>query len=211
MGEGDTGVVTTEKKQELIPQEELNSTDWTKRLELVKSICAKGTDADEFKLFCYTANEYGLNPLKKEIWAVKYGYSPANIMVGRDGYLTIAHKSGQFNGMKTEYFSNKFDKELEKPKTEHQMYNDSYAECTVYRKDMEHPITVRAYYKEYFNDKSPVWKDKPITMICKVAESQALRKAFNVSGVYDPDEFRNMKKKEEETKDKEELDGSKKS
>ena len=185
-----------ENKEGLIPKTEIN-VNWKEDLELVKSTCAKGTTDSEFKLFCYTANLYSLNPLKKEIWAVKYGYSPANIMVGRDGYLTIAHKSGQFNGMKTEYFSSKFDKELDKIKTHEQRANDSYAECTVYRKDMEHPITVRAYYKEYFNEKSPVWKDKPITMICKVAESQALRKAFNVSGVYDPDEFRNTKKKEE--------------
>ena len=196
MGEGDTGVEIIEKKQEE-SKGEIIVTNWEEQLTLVKTISAKNCTDVEFRLFCITAKQYGLNPLKKEIWAVKYGYSPANIMVGRDGYLTIAHKSGQFNGMKTEYFSSKFDKELDKIKTHEQRANDSYAECTVYRKDMEHPITVRAYYKEYFNEKSPVWKDKPITMICKVAESQALRKAFNVSGVYDPDEFRNTKKKEE--------------
>lgn len=199
MSAGETGVTkeeVIEKKNELVEQGSI-VTNWEEQLTLIKSLYAKNCTDVEFQLFCITAKQYGLNPLKKEIWSVKYGMSPANIMVGRDGYLTIAHKSGQFNGMKTEYFSTKFDKELDKIKTHEQTANDSYAECTVYRKDMEHPITVRVYYKEYFNNNSPVWKDKPITMLSKCAESQALRKAFNVSGVYDPDEFRNMKKKEE--------------
>ena len=42
--------------------------------------------------------------------------------------------------------------------------------------------------EEYRKD-TAIWKEKPATMIQKVAESQALRKAFSASGLYIPEEF----------------------
>jgi hypothetical protein len=42
--------------------------------------------------------------------------------------------------------------------------------------------------EEYAKD-TEIWKKMPRTMIQKVAESQALRKAFSVSGLYAPEEF----------------------
>jgi phage recombination protein Bet len=153
-------------------------TDWKDDLQLVKDLTAKSCSDSEFKLLVHMANEYGLNPLKREIWAVKYSYNPAQIFVSRDGFLSIAHKSGQFNGMETTFDEVKLDDNKK----------DLTATCVVYRKDMEHPIKVTVYQSEY-DSKMSVWKTKPRTMLQKVAESQALRRAFNVDGVYSPEEF----------------------
>jgi len=153
-------------------------TDWKNDLQLVKDLTAKSCSDSEFKLLVHMANEYGLNPLKREIWAVKYSYNPAQIFVSRDGFLSIAHKSGQFNGMETTFDEVKLDDNKK----------DLTATCVVYRKDMEHPIKVTVYQSEY-DSKMSVWKTKPRTMLQKVAESQALRRAFNVDGVYSPEEF----------------------
>jgi phage recombination protein Bet len=153
-------------------------TDWKDDLQLVKDLTAKSCSDSEFKLLVHMANEYGLNPLKREIWAVKYSYNPAQIFVSRDGFLSIAHKSGQFNGMETTFDEVKLDDNKK----------DLTATCVVYRKDMDHPIKVTVYQSEY-DSKMSVWKTKPRTMLQKVAESQALRRAFNVDGVYSPEEF----------------------
>jgi phage recombination protein Bet len=166
-------------------------TDWKEDLQLVKDLTAKGCSDNEFKLLVHMANEYQLNPLKKEIWAVKYGFNPAQIFVSRDGFLSIAHKSGQFNGMETTFDEVKLDDNKK----------DLTATCIVYRKDMEHPISVTVYQSEY-DSKMSVWKTKPRTMLQKVAESQALRRAFNVDGVYSPEEFDQVKDNEQKIDNK---------
>ena len=184
----------------IVEVEEINpitETDWTKRIELVKEITAKNCSKTEFELLCYTALQYGLNPLKKEIWAVKYQGSPANIMVGRDGYLSIASRSKEFDGMDTTY--NPSPVKEGSPRLIG-VDTESSATCTVYRKGVGHPITVTVYMKEYYNGISPVWKQKPITMLCKVSESQALRKAFNISGVYSEEELSLARLSQEEKK-----------
>ena len=148
---------------------------WTQsQIQLIKDTVAKGVTNDEFALFLYTATKYNLDPLIKQIWCVKYGTSPAAIFTGRDGFLAKAHESGQFNGMKTLPTFGPNGKAIS-------------ATCQVYRKDMEHPIEVTVYTEEYSSGKAN-WAKMPTTMICKVAESQALRKAFSISGIYSEEE-----------------------
>jgi hypothetical protein len=60
--------------------------------------------------------------------------------------------------------------------------------CRVYRKDMSHPFEVEVYASEYSTGKN-LWRDKPRTMIQKVAEAHALRRAFSISGLYSPEEI----------------------
>jgi hypothetical protein len=139
-------------------------------IKLIHDMFAKNTTAEEFKLFLYTANRFGLDPMLKQIWCVKFGNSPASIYAGRDGFLEVAHRSGGFNGM------------------ESGMKNDRTAFCKVYRKDMQFPFTVEVDLSEYSTGQA-LWKSKPKTMLIKVAESQALRKAFSISGIYSPEEM----------------------
>jgi len=181
------------KKEENVLSKLVIETDWTKMLNLVMATAAKGCSKEEFALLCHLAKEYKLNPLKREIWSVKYGGNPANIFVGRDGFLSIAHASGQFNGMETKF--------TEGTKADG---SDTTATCTVYRKDMEHPISVTVRRSEY-DTKMSVWKAKPRTMLQKVAEAQALRRAFNVNGVYAPEEFDAVENKKFSTKENEKV------
>ena len=69
-------------------------------LALLRNVIAKDCTDPEFRLMMYMAKTYGLDPLVKQIWAFKRrAQDPAVIMVGRDGMLAIAHRSGQFDGM----------------------------------------------------------------------------------------------------------------
>ena len=143
------------------------------KLKLIKSTIAKDCTDTELSLLLYQADRLNLDPLQKQIWAVKFADKPALIFVGRDGYLQFAHKSGQFDGMESGTRAEG---------------NTIIGYAKVYRKDMSHPITVEVDMAEY-NKKVGVWSEKPKTMIQKVAESQALRRAFTISGVYSPEEM----------------------
>ncbi len=143
------------------------------KLRLIRDMCAKGATDNEFLVMMELANRYQLDPLRKQIWLVKYGDSPAQIFCGRDGYLAIAHRSGQFDGIQSG--SRVEDGEL-------------IGWCKVYRKDMSHPFEVEVYASEYSTGKN-LWQTKPRTMIQKVAEAHALRRAFSISGLYSPEEI----------------------
>jgi len=143
-------------------------------LDLIKSLFTKGCTDEEFGLFTTLARTYQLDPFKGQLWCVKYGAGPARVFTGRDGFLEIAHRSGQFNGMESG--------------VKHDEAGHIIGWATVYRKDMGHPFHVEVDMAEYQKD-TTIWKTMPRTMIQKVAESQALRKAFSASGLYAPEEF----------------------
>lgn len=104
---------------------------------------------------------YGLNPIKKEVYGVKYGNN-FNLVVGYEVYLKRAQRTGLLNGFNT---------------TVESVGDDIKAVCTIYRKDWEHPFVHEVFLSEY-HQHNKMWNEKPITMIKKVAEAQAFRKCF---------------------------------
>lgn len=151
----------------------------------IRDIVAKGLDDNQTKIFFYTCQALGLNPLVNEICAVTYKtrnedgtYSKKmSIQVMRDGFLTIAHRSGKFSGLESGVNVSEDGKII-----------SGWAKA--YHADFQVPVSQEADFEEYnAPDRNPLWKTKPKTMIKKVAESMALRKAFNVNGVYAPEEM----------------------
>ena len=143
------------------------------QVQLIRDMCAKDCTDNEFLLLMQLAKTYQLDPFAKQIWAVKYGNNPAAIFCGRDGFLAIAHRSGKFDGMES---GTRKDED------------DLVGWCRVYRKDMSRPFEVEVSLSEYSTGKN-LWQTKPKTMIVKVAESHALRRAFGISGLYAPEEI----------------------
>ena len=149
--------------------------------------------------YCFSvARELSLSPITKQIFFVNRRQKVADKwvnkvepMVGRDGFLSIAHKTNQIAGIETSA-SIKDVPQLENGKWV--VKQQLVAECTVWRKDSSKPFTAQVSYNEYCQktaDGTPTkfWLEKAETMLKKVAESQALRKAFNISGVYCPEEI----------------------
>lgn len=157
---------------------------WENQISLVRSMVAPAATQPEFDLMLHMARTYGLDPLTKQIWLVKYGSAPASIFAGRDGFLEIGHRSGNFDGMDTKVDT------VEQPINRNGVVRpwQYRATCSVFCKDMKHPITVEVYEEEYTTGRN-LWKEKTRTMIGKVAESQALRRAFRISGLYSPEEM----------------------
>lgn len=166
---------------------------WTKeQVELIKRTVAKGASDDELKLFLHLAARYDLDPFTRQIWFIKYG-DDAHIFTGRDGFLHIAHRSGAFNGMQTQLreepigfeirYYNRKEKKVDVLKRPSQFV----AVCTVYRKDMEQPFVCEVWESEYSTGQG-LWPTKRRVMIQKVAEASTLRRAFDISGLYLPEE-----------------------
>ena len=149
--------------------------------------------------YCFSvARELCLSPITKEIFFVNRHQrvhdkwvNKVEPMVGRDGFLSIAHRTNQFAGIET------VANIRETPVLEGgqwKLKQQLVAECSVWRKDSPKPFTVQVAYNEYCQKTSEgiptkFWAEKPETMLKKVAESQALRKAFNIHGVYSPEEL----------------------
>ena len=170
---------------------------WTEGdIALIRSLTADKATDEEFKLLLYMAHQYQLDPLLKQIYLVKYGNKPAQIFAGRDGYLAIAQRSGALDGLSTTVRV-----EAVPLSVEYTYYADGarktgtfrrevqyVATCTIWHRHMSHPVISEVWEEEYTTGRD-LWVNKPRTMIAKVAECQALRKAFNISGLYDPDEI----------------------
>ena len=163
-----------------------------KDIHTMKAICAKDATDSEFRILMHLAKEYDLDPLKRLIWCVKYGNYPAQIFVGRDGHRAIAERSGFFKGCNV--ITEKIDEPLlavDRKGTVVAQREYSYkSTATAFRSDRVDPIISSGYESEYNTGKEN-WLIRPRTMLEKVAECQALRKAFNISGVYAPEELEN--------------------
>lgn len=194
-----------EKKEVTVKADiQLPSTDWKKEIKLVKEITAKGCDETEFKLLCYMSKLYGLNPLRKEIWAIKFVNKPAIIMVSRDGLRHIAQKSGQLGCIKTTC-------KLEEKDTASKVryvgapVKPISATCQIWRKDYPKAFEATCFFDEY-NRNMALWRTHPKQMLSKCAEASCLRMAFDVSGLYIPEEMpsANGQEVKEESKDEDE-------
>lgn len=147
----------------------------------IKETIASTLDQPQFTIFMYTCQALGLNPLLNEVACVTYkdkmtGKRTMSIQVMRDGFLTIAHRTGKFAGLESGVTMSEDGSKI----------INGWAK--VYHKDFNQPVYQEADFDEYNTNKN-LWISKPKTMIKKVAESMALRKAFNVNGVYAPEEL----------------------
>jgi phage recombination protein Bet len=128
---------------------------------LRKSLAPDLTDS-EFNLFAQIVAATGLNPILKEIWAIKAA-GRLQIMTGINGFLRIANSHPQFDGIECT-----------------QVWDKSKlvaVECKVYRKDRKFPAVAIAYLSEY-GKSTPIWRQMPSIMLSKCAKSLALREAF---------------------------------
>ena len=172
-------------EQALAPQQ-LNR----EQVELVKRTVAKGTTDDELKLFLYTCARTGLDPLAKQIHAIKRwnGREKREVMAiqtGIDGYRLIAERTGRYApGQQPTY----------------EVEGGKLVAATAYVKKLVagswHEVAASAYWDEYVQtdrDGHPTatWKRMPRLMLAKCAEALALRRAFpaEMSGVYTFDEM----------------------
>src|SRR5205085_533028 len=69
--------------------------------QLIREMSAVGATDNEFRTFLYLCEEYDLDPLKKEIYFIKYA-GKSTILTSRDGYLKIANLNKHFDGLESD-------------------------------------------------------------------------------------------------------------
>jgi phage recombination protein Bet len=124
---------------------------------------AKNLNEEQKKQFIEVAKAFQLNPFKREIHCIPYGGS-LTLIVGYEVYLKRAERSGKLAGWKVWTEGKLEDRSLK-------------AICEIWRKDWATSLRHEVYYSEYARN-TQIWKEKPHTMIKKVAIAQAFRLAF---------------------------------
>ena len=149
----------------------------TEMLNSLRDTVAPGLTNAEFLLFSEIVKATGLNPVTKEVWAIKAG-GRLQIMTGINGFLKIANSHPQFDGMELSY---EWDGKMLISAT-----------AKVYRKDRRFPSVATAYMSEYAKQ-TPIWKQMPSIMLGKCAKSLAIREAFinELGGLYTQEEMPN--------------------
>lgn len=115
------------------------------------------------KMFYAVALRNNLDPFKREVYAIAYGNN-FSLVTGYETYIRRAEKTGLLDGWEADF--------IPEPK------GDESAYCTIHRKDQRFPITQKVWLKE-FKQENKMWKEKPRTMLIKVAIATCFRRAFS--------------------------------
>lgn len=144
-------------------------------LAALRNTVAPGLTDAEFALFAEIVKTTGLNPVTKEVWAIKAG-GRLQLMTGINGFLRIANSHPAYDGMEVEF--------------EWDGKTLVSATAKVYRKDRRFPSVATAYMAEY-SKPTPIWKTMPSIMLSKCAKSLAIREAFiqELGGLYTAEEM----------------------
>lgn len=171
-----------------LPAREVMTPD---QIDLIKRTVAKGCTNDELALFLHAARRTGLDPLMRQIYAVKRwskaeGREVMSIQTGIDGLRLVAERTKRYSPGREPSFT---------------VDEKGIVAATAYiKKQTEdgtwHEVSASAYWSEYVQtgkDGKPTrfWSQMPHVMLAKVAEALALRRAFpmELSGVYTADEM----------------------
>lgn len=158
------------------------------KIDTIRQTVAKGASDAQLEMFLTLAERYQLDPFLKEIW-----FSPQlGIITGRDGYLKIAMRHPDYDGIVSCAVrdGDEFVMEPLLPTVQHKFGTKrgqvigGYA--VVFRKGRR-PAVCYADMAEYRKG-GEVWGKYQSAMICKVAEVMALKRQFGISGLVTEEE-----------------------
>jgi phage recombination protein Bet len=161
--------------------------------KIIKQYLVRGNGSvtdQETMMFLSLCKFQKLNPFLNEAYLVKFGTSPANIIVGKEVFTKRAFNHPNFNGLSAGIIVEREGQivELEGSfKNKNDILLGGWA--VVHVKGLEVPFKTSVSLDEY-DKKQSTWKQIPCTMIRKVALVQALREAF-------PEYFQAMYSEEE--------------
>ncbi len=135
---------------------------------LKSTVFNKASDT-EFMALVIVCNEYGLNPMLKEIYAFPAKGGGIVPMVSVDGWIRIMNSHPMFDGIEFDYINDQSGKTIA-------------IEAIIHRKDRTRPIKVMEYLAECQGQTEP-WKKAPFRMLRHRSLIQCARVAFGFSGI----------------------------
>ena len=168
--------VAVTNNQVMPPQEALTAKKLTDYLNIA-GVATKLSEKERMN-FIEIAQAYCLNPFKREIYCVSYGYGDnktTSIITGYEVYTKRAERTGKLDGWEV---------------TIEGKMPDLKAIVTIYRNDWSRPFKHEVYFEEVVQRKkdgsiNAMWAKMPKFMLRKVAIAQGFRLCF-------PDELGGM-------------------
>lgn len=193
--------IEREQKQQLLDELLENADNFKKytdfnapreHLDVLRRTVCKNLNTAEFYYYLQVCHQVGLDPYLKQVWCYIDNKDNLVIIVGRDGFLAHCEKQEDFEGLISApvYANDEFVPDYANGKIQHTSgafkergeLVGAWAIC--YRKGRI-PRLVTPPLDEYKKDlpKFGPWQTNPSAMIMKVAELEAMRKQFPMSGV----------------------------
>jgi phage recombination protein Bet len=159
----------------IVPIDPTERANWMTLVKTTLARAANLTDND-LQMFATVAEHLGLDPWRKEVYAIRYGQnSPISFVIGVDGYLRKAAETGLFDGADPILYAGPDAQWTELWVSDEPPYA---AKATVYRKGSSHGITYIARYKTAYRGINALWKTQPDIQLGINALKHALRRAF---------------------------------
>ena len=182
--------VLVEEKMHNRANENQDTTD--EKREIIRKAVGSDLTNDEFEQFMHMCEKTGLDPLSRQIYAIKRNRKRGNkyvsemtVQTGIDGFRLIAARTGKYMGSDEPVFE--YNGNAQVP---------SKCKVTIYKSvnGTRCSFTGVVFWKEFYPDNGGsnfFWQKMPHTMLEKVAEAKALRKAFlaELSGLYEASEM----------------------
>lgn len=165
-------------------------------VQAISDTVAQKANRSELIMFLKVAQNYGLDPFRKEIWFTKIDGKPT-IMTARDGYVKIAKQNPAFEKLQSAavYENDDFNVSWENGELKSFTHNHGIkdrGDCVGAWASLKYhglePLFIFVQTEEYDKKKS-VWKSNKAAMIRKVAEKEVCRLGEGVSGLYIEEEM----------------------
>lgn len=171
-------------------------------LDVIRKTVAQGASREELAMFLYLANRYELDPFLGEILLIRTktkqpdgSYKEAlRLYVPRDGWLKVASRHPEYEGLESAPVHEKdvFEADYAEGKVTHKITSPVRgrilgAYAIAYRKGRKPYLAVVSL--EEVRGRSSAWETHPGIMAQTRAEVYAIRRQFQITGLYAPEEF----------------------
>ena len=171
-------------------------------LEVIRKTVARGASREELAMFLYLANRYRLDPFLGEILLIRVKVKQPDgtyaeglrLYVPRDGWLKVAIRHPEYEGLDSApvYEKDEFQADFAAAQVIHRVTSPVRGKVVgayaIARRRGRKPYLVVVSLDEV-RGKTPAWETHPAIMAQTRAEVYAIRRQFEISGLYAPEEF----------------------